>query len=512
MLRILTLVLFFVFSLYAKTPKDTLIIGVESEVAKINPAYSEDHDAAIALVFSGLVRFDENMQIQPDLAKAWSVSKDGLEYEFDLRDDVLWHDGKKFSAEDVKFSIEAFKNPKNNTSIYVNFEDVKDIKIINDYKIKITLKQPFPAFLDALSAGMLPKHLLENEDLNTAAFNQNPIGTGPFKFEKWKKGEYVSFVANENYHLAKVASKKLILRSISDFNVAAVELKGGKIDAALIEPTLLKNFEKDAKFKILREKSADYRALMFNLDNEFLKDKRVRLALNYAVNKQEIVDKILHGYGFIASHPLQNSWAAPQNFEGLKYDTAKAAQLLKEAGFVKNSSGFYEKNGKTLEFEMYAMSNDPLRVSLAGILQNEFKKFGVQTKVVAKPSGSFDYSKVDSFLIGWGSPLDPDFHTFRVFASSQDSAINPQGWNFGHYKDKKVDKALSNARNSLKQDERKKHYANFIDALQDNPPFLFIAYLDFALVYDATLQGVKPHILGHHGVGFTWNVYEWSKK
>lgn len=511
MLRILALILFFAFFLHAKTPKDTLIIGVESEVAKINPAYSEDHDAAVALVFSGLVRMDENMQPQPDLAKAWSVSEDGLEYVFDLREDVLWHDGKKFSAADVKFSIEAFKNPQTNASIYVNFEDVKGLEILNDYKIKITLKQPFPAFLDALSVGILPKHLLENEDLNTAPFNQNPIGTGPFKFEKWKKGEYVSFVANENYHLARVASKRLILKSISDFNVAAVELKGGKIDAALIEPALLKNFEKDPQFKILHEKSADYRALMFNLNNKFFKDKRVRLALNHAVNKQEIADKILHGYGFAAWHPLQNSWAAPQDFKGPAYDAARAEQLLREAGFVKNPSGFYEKDGKALEFEMYAFSSDPLRVSLAGILQNEFKKIGVQTKVIVKPAGSFDLSKVDSFLIGWGSPLDPDFHTFRVFASSQDSALNPQGWNFGHYQDERVDEALLKARNSLGQEERKGHYANFIRALQENPPFLFIAYLDFALVYDAALQGVKPHILGHHGVGFTWNVHEWSK-
>ncbi|MCH3853737.1 ABC transporter substrate-binding protein, partial [Campylobacter jejuni] len=118
--------------------------------------------------------------LKPDLAASWNVSKDGLSYDIFLREDVLWHDGVKFSADDVKFSLEAFKNPKNNSSVYVNFEDIKSIEILNPYHIKITLSKPFPEFLDALSIGMLPKHLLSDKDLNTASFNQNPIGTGPY--------------------------------------------------------------------------------------------------------------------------------------------------------------------------------------------------------------------------------------------------------------------------------------------------------------------------------------------
>ncbi|EBF6028076.1 ABC transporter substrate-binding protein, partial [Campylobacter jejuni] len=128
MLRFLIFAMLLFVNLEAKIPKDTLIIAVENEIARINPAYSEDHDAVINLVFSGLTRFDENMSLKPDLAKSWDVSKDGLVYDIFLRDDVLWHDGVKFSADDVKFSIEAFKNPKNNSSVYVNFEDIKSVE------------------------------------------------------------------------------------------------------------------------------------------------------------------------------------------------------------------------------------------------------------------------------------------------------------------------------------------------------------------------------------------------
>ena len=508
-------ILFFITLLFLNfqflNAKDLLTIAVENDISRINPVYSEDHDAYISLVFSGLTRFDENMDIKGDLAKSWDISKDGLVYDIFLRDDVLWHDGVKFSAEDVKFSIEAFKNPKNNSSIYVNFEDVEKIEVINPYHIKITLSKPYPPFLDALSIGILPKHLLENKDLNTADFNQNPIGTGPYKFVKWKKGEYVEFKANENFHLAKVKTPRLIVKRIFDPSIASAELKNGKIDAALIDVSLLNLFTQDKKFNILREKSADYRALMFNLNNEFLKDVKIRKALNYAVDKENIVKNLLHSYGLVAYHPLQNSWAKPQDFKTYSYDAKKAQDLIKEAGFEKNKEGHFEKEGKILEFDIYTMSNDPLRVSLAGILQSEFKKIGVLTKVIAKPAGSFDYSKVDSFLVGWGSPMDPDLHTFRVFESSQDSALNDQGWNFGHYSDKQVDIALKKARNTLNANDRKQYYAEFIDALYENPPFIFLAYLDFALVYNTQIQGIKPRVLGHHGVGFSWNVYEWSK-
>lgn len=152
------------------------------------------------------------------------------------------------SADDVKFSLEAFKNPKNNSSVYVNFEDIKSVEILNPSHVKITLFKPYPAFLDALSIGMLPKHLLENENLNTSSFNQNPIGTGPYKFVKWKKGEYVEFKANEHFYLDKVKTPRLIIKHIFDPSVASVELKNGKIDAALIDVSLLNIFKKDEKF------------------------------------------------------------------------------------------------------------------------------------------------------------------------------------------------------------------------------------------------------------------------
>ncbi|TQR32418.1 peptide ABC transporter substrate-binding protein [Campylobacter sp. MIT 99-7217] len=492
----------------AKTPKDTLIIGVENEPLRLNPLFSEDHDEALAQIFSGLTRFDENMKIAPDLALSWHISKNGLEYIFKLRQDVFWHDGVKFSAKDVKFSLEALKDPKLNSAAKINFKDIKSVEIINDYELKITLSKPFVAMLNVLSLGIVPSHLLQGKDLNTASFNQNPIGTGAFKFKQWKKGEFISFEANENYHLGKVQSKKLIFKFIKDANLVSTQLKSGEIDAGLIGFESVKSFENDKRFKLLIEKSADYRALMYNLNHPVLKQIEVRRALNYAVNKESIVKNLLHLLGSKANQPLEKSWASSKDFIDFKYDPKKAEQILQKAGWKKNQRGILEKDGLELSFEAYAMSNDSLRVALVNLLKSDFSKLGIELKAIAKPSGSFDYTKIDSFLVGWGSPNDPDLHTFRVFESSQD---NEEGWNFGHYKNKIVDQSLQEARTSLDELKRKAEYAKFIKALQEDPPFLFLVYLDFALAFKSEIEGIKPHILGHHGLGFTWNLYEWKK-
>lgn len=504
-MRVVVLLFLMCGLLFGATPKDTLVVAVESDPDRINPVFSEDHDAAIGIVFSGLTRFDESMRVAPDLAKSWEVSADGLSYKFLLRNDVLWHDGAKFSAHDVAFTLNALRDPKLNAPTKVNFDMVKDVQVVNDYEVAVTLSRPFPAFLDALSVGMIPKHLLEGKDINTDTFNQKPIGTGPYMLKEWKKRSYIRFDSNPNYHFGEAKTKKLILKHVPDLSLSAIELKNQSVDVALVGFEFVETFKNDKRFSVLIEDSADYRALMYNFENPVFADKNVRLALNYAVDKEAILANMLHNLGSVANHPLQKSWASvpPSTHE---YNPQKAIKLLEQAGWKKNAQGIFTKDGKVLSFEMYAFSSDPLRVALVNLLKSEFAKIGVEAKAYAMPSGSFDYMKVDSLLIGWGSPYDPDFHTFRVFESTQDKE-----WNFGHYKNATVDKALSAGRSTLDQEKRKEAYAEFIGALTDDPPFLFLVYLQFPLVYNNNVKGIKPHVLGHHGVGFTWNVHEWSK-
>ncbi|WP_034583938.1 ABC transporter substrate-binding protein [Helicobacter pametensis] len=493
------------------TPKDTLVVAIENEPSRLNPIFSEDHDVAMSAIFSGLVRFDKDMKVLPDLAVAWSVSQDGLTYVFDLRKGVKWQDGAPFGADDVIFTLQSLKNPKINSPLGVNFEMIQSIKKINENKIKIKLSKPFPAFLDVMSVGILPKHLLAREDLNTSSFNQSPIGTGPYKLVQWKKGRYMSLEANPFFYLGKAKTTKLIFKTIANPSITSVELKNGSVDVGLVDFELAHSFVRDSRFGFTLLPSADYRALMFNVKNPLFKDPKVRVALNYAINKEAMLKTLIHSHGFVADHPLQASWANPAVYPAYSYDPKKALILLEELGWKKGEDGYLYKNQKVFEFDIYTMNNDPLRVALASVIQGDLAKIGIRTKVVAKPSGSFDYTRVDSFLIGWGNPIDPDLHTYRVFSSLEDTDINAGGWNFGHYANAEVDLALNQARNTLSPEKRKEAYAHLISALYQDPPYIFLLYLNFPLVYRANVKGIEPNIVGHHGVGFTWNIWQWSK-
>ena len=503
--------LFLLFSAFAYANENAVVVAIEEQTPRINPLYDEDHDPTLSLVFSGLTSHDENSHVVPELAKSWQVSDDGLEYIFELRDDAFWHDGVKFSAKDVKFTIEAAQDKKLNAPAISNYEVVKSVEILGDYKVKITLKEPFPPFLDALSFGVLPEHILKGKDIATDKFNDAPIGTGAYKLVKWKKDESLEFVANDKFYKGEPKIKRLFLKIVGDENLRLIGLKSGEIDVALISPTGVNFIKDDKKLSLLKFKSADYRALMFNFNDPIFQDKNVRIALNYAVNKDEIVKKLFHGYASVANNPIEKSFANDSEFK-FSYDPQKARELLEKSGFKKNKAGFFEKDGKELGFDIYAFNNDILRVNLAKILSSEFEKFGVRAKAYAKPRTAFSISKVDSFVIGWGSPFDPDFHTYRIFGGFADVSVNENGWNFSHYKDANVDLSLKNARYTKDVELRKKYYKEFLKALHENPPYIFIAYLDYPLVFNNKISGIKTQILGHHGAGFLWNIREWQVK
>lgn len=508
MFRILSLLLV-AFLTFATAKGDTIIVGVENESPMLNPLFDEDHDSALNLVFSGLVKFDENMNILPDLAKSWEISDDRQVYKFILRDDVKWHDGAKFSADDVIFSINLARDEELNTPIKPNFDAIKSIEKISDYEIKITLNTPFEPLLSALSSGIIPKHILENKNILTSEFNIAPIGTGAYKLKEWKKGQYMKFEANEMYYDKKPNTKNIYLKFIPDFSVVASELMSGSIDAALSSPSLLKSLQKSDKLSIIKFSSADFRALMFNMNNEIFKDKNLRISLNYATNKEAIVKNILHEYGEVGHNPIQRDKFGSKIDKIYEYNPKKAVEMIENLGYKKAKNGYFSKDGKELSFEIATFSTDPLRVAIANSISSDFQKIGINAKVIAKPSGAIDISKVDSFVIGWGSPLDADTHIYRIFHSLQDSDKNPSGWNYGHYSDKNVDEAMQKARTSVS--DRGLHYAEFLEALHENPPYIFITYLDFPLVYNSKISGIKARNLGHHGGGFLWNVAEWSK-
>jgi peptide/nickel transport system substrate-binding protein len=212
-----------------------LVYGAEYEDEKLNPILTTAY--ANALIFRGLMRFDGNNETKPDIAESYTVSDDKLTYDFKLRKGVKFHDEKELKAEDVVFTIKSILDEKVNSEIKPELEQVKDVQAVNDYEVKVTLKKPFPPLLDKLTIGIVPKHCFDGKDINTAEFNQKPIGAGPFKFVKWDKGNNITLSKFKDFYGKTGNIDTFVFKFIPDYNVRAMQLQTGEIDLALLEPS-----------------------------------------------------------------------------------------------------------------------------------------------------------------------------------------------------------------------------------------------------------------------------------
>lgn len=495
--------------LCAQESDKVLIFGAEDEFDRVNPVLNESHEVPVdIIIFNGLTRFDENNRPAPDLATEWGVSVDRLTYTFKLKQGVTWHDGKPFTADDVRFTIDSILDPKTNSMVKSQFEEVERVEVVDPQTVRIILKHPYPAILDSLTTGIVPKHLLAGVDLNSCEFNTKPVGTGPFMFAEWKKGQYFALKANPDYFRGKSKLDRVVFKFVPDQNVRAIQLETGELDVALLEPQHLARIEKSERVKAYIVPTADYRVMMYNFRKPLWRDVRVREALNYATRKDQMLNGLLMGHGKIAYGPLQYSWANEADVQTYPYDPQKAKDLLAEAGWKPGADGVLVKDGQRFSFYLTTFSNDLLRVAIANALATDFKAIGVEAIPDPKPRGSFKWSEVDAFVLGWGSPFDPDDHTYKLFHSSQIE----NGWNLGAYRDPQVDELLVAARTTSDEAKRKELYSRFQKRLAENPPYDFLVYLDAIWVVNKDVKGIKTRVLGHHGAGFLWNVEDWSKE
>lgn len=483
----------------------TLIYAAETEFDKINPVLEDTVDIN-NLIFRGLMRFDETNTPQPDMAESYEVSPDGLVYQFKLKQGIRFHDGQELTAEDVVFTIKSVLDDKVQSFVRSEFVQIDSIEAVHDHEVKITLKQPFPPLLDKLTIGIVPKHALDGQDMNTADFNQNPIGTGPYRFVKWDRGQSVTLQAYPEYYGKRASIDRVIVKFVPDSSVRMLQLETGEVDMAYLEPNAVEKMSKNDKIAIYKSPSADYRAMMYNMNFELFQDVNVRKALNYAVDRAAVVDGILLGYGEPAYSPLQMNKFANEQIEKYEYNLDKADEYLTAAGWIPGSDQIRVKDGKRLAFTITAPSSDPVRVQLATYLASQLKKIGADVNAAALDWSVIDISKTEAFMLGWGSPFDADDHTYRLFHSSEIGS----GTNYGSYSDPAVDKLLEQARTTADTAKREELYKQFQQALADNPPYIFIAYQHALYGVNHKVKGIKIKTLGHHGAGFLWNLEEWT--
>lgn len=482
----------------------SILIYGSRDYTRINPAMDE-HGEINVLIFDGLTAHNGENEVVPGLAKRWEFDESTNTYTFYLEENVKWHDGVDFTAEDVKFTVEAIMDPGNGSENAPNFEDVEQIDILDGHTVAFRLAAPNVAFLDYMAMAVLPKHLLSGENMQESDFFRSPIGTGPYRLAGWDAGQAITLVKNEGYFKGEAKIDKVIFKIVPDDHARAVQMESGELDLALLTPKDAQLFSEKEGYACYDMKTSDYRGIMFNFQNEYwTKNRDIIPAVCYALDREAMVGAILLGQGSVAYGPLQRNKYDNADIEHYDYDPKKAREVLEAAGCVMGRDGFYERNGEEIGFVVSVPAGDQVRADLAQAAAQQLRGVGINCTVEIPTQ--VDWGRQMAYLIGWGSPFDADDHTYKVFGTGK-------GANYSGYSNQLVDKYLTVARQSDDPKTRAKAYGRFQAELAKDPAFAFICYMDANYVANSAIQGIASDtVMGHHGVGIFWNITEWTKE
>lgn len=456
------------------------------------------------LIFNGLVGINEKQMIVPELAERWENSPDGRVYTFYLRKDVTWHpregeEPKPFTAEDVIFTYKIMMHPRTITPLKVRYEFIRSVEKIDDYTVKFTLKRPILNALAKFSFKVIPQHgpsnpvYLARDD----AFVQNPIGTGPYMLKTITAEREIVLAANENYFKGRPHLDKFVAKPFADQNIMTQALMFNAIDMiVLVNPRDIPEIQGDKRFVLKPYNALSYSFFAYNVRNPILADKRVRKAITYAVNRQEMLDSFFNGQGTIISGPFApGSWAYNLDVHPLPFDPQKASALLEEAGFSRGSDGFMQKSGQKLSLSLKVPiekeSEAVKRVVLA--FRNYLKNIGADINVEFKEWQSW---KEDVFL---EHDFDIIFASWVFDDSADISSLFHSGeigaWknNFGGYSNPEVDGLINESKLTLDHEKRRTINRKLHSILAEENPYTFLWTLTNYAGYHKKVRRVAIH-------------------
>ncbi len=465
----------------AQTPPDVLVVGQIAEPKALDPhAVTAVNDFRILMnVYDGLVRYASGtLEVEPALATSWTISEDGTEYTFALREGVSFHDGTPFNAEAVVFNFERMLNedhPYHDTGPFplsFFFSSVQSIEAMDELTVKFTLNEPYAPFLSNLAypTGLIvsPAAVMEHG----ADFGRNPSGTGPFSFTEWRSNEAVIVEANPDHWDGAPELQAVVFRPITDANTRTAEMLAGGIDLMVeVPPVALSEFQGDA-FTIHEQAGPHVWFLILNALEGPFADVRVRQAANYAINKEAIVNDVLEGTAEVAAGPTPPAfaWAYNEALEPYPYDPDRARELIAEAGAEGAELTFYVTEGGSGMLDPVAMGT---------AMQADLEAVGFDVSIETYEWNTFLgevnpglEGKADMAQMAWMTN-DPDTLPFLALRTA--AWPDQGGFNSGYYSNEEVDALLEAARVETDQAERARLYKEMQEIVQEDAPWVFVA-------------------------------------
>lgn len=466
----------------AQTPPNVLIVGQIAEPKSLDPhAVTAVNDFRILMnVYDGLVRYrDGTLEVEPALAESWEISDDGTVYTFTLRQGVTFHDGSPFNAEAVKFNFDRMLNedhPQHDTGPFplaFFFSAVEEVTVEDEYTVTFTLNEPYAPFLSNLAypTGLIVSPAAVEE--HGQDFGRQPSGTGPFKFVEWESNARVVVERNPDYWEGAPQLEAVVFRPITDANTRVAEMLAGGIDLMVeVPPDNIAQFADDPMFQVYEQAGPHVWFLILNMKEGPFQDKAVRQAVNYAINKQVLVENVLQGTAEIAAGPTPPAfaWAYNEALEPYPYDPEKAKELLAEAGYDGEEIVFYVTEGGSGMLNPVAMGT-AIQADLAAVGMNVTIETYEWNTFLGEVNAGLE-GKADMAEMAWMTN-DPD--TLPYLTLRTDAFPSEGGFNSGYYSNPEVDTILEQARRATEPEERASLYMQMQEIVHEDAPWAFIA-------------------------------------
>ncbi|MGH0948330.1 ABC transporter substrate-binding protein [Bacillus mycoides] len=497
----------------AKNRKDTLVVGISKPGGVFLPYFQQNgwDGNVTSVIFASLVSTDKQGKPTPELAEKWDISSDQLTYTFHLRKDLKFSDGSPLTADDVAFTLtllhdKAYEGDKDISQYAVKggkeykegkATSIEGIQVVDPQTIKITTEKVNSQALTALGGEVLSKaYYGKDYKQNTSldylkALYEKPIAAGPYKFEKYIPGQEVRFVANENYYAGKPKIPNFIYKITSGdtklqlFQTGEVDYTGLGTGDEVLEQAKALEF---ANIQI--ETAASFSYIYMNNNKPYLKDKKVRQALIYGLDRKKYVDTALKGYGTVANVPIHpTSWAyTEEGVNKYEYDKEKAKKLLDEAGWKVGSDGIREKDGQKLKLSYFGPSSAKDSDLLIPIAKENYKEIGVEfnpefmdfnTMLSKVNKGDYDLASVSTPITS-----DPSETAGEYLSGVNEKSLG--------YKNAKVDELIQKGIETVDIEKRKPIYKELYKELSDHPPVILLNYRRTITGYNGNIKGIDP--------------------
>ena len=483
--------------------------GLVGSLGRLNPLLDWNNEADRSvdrLLFTGLVRFDEHGAPQADLAEAWGVAQDGTVYNFSIRENAVWHDGTPVTSDDVIFTVDRMKSAG---SLYP--QDIKDLwdKIevtkLNEKNLKFTLPEPFVPFMDYLTFGILPKHLLESvssDQMPDAEFNINPVGSGPYKFDHLivDNGQITGVVltVSDTYYETAPFIEQVVFRYY-ETSADAIDAyqQGDVLSVSQITSDVLSTALEEPNLSLYTSRLPQISFVLFNLNNTevpFLQDAKLRRALMLSLNRPYLINTFLQGQAVIADGPiLPGSWAYHDGIEHFEYNPDEALSILKAEGYVIPAEGgdVRGKDGTLLSFTMLH-PDDEIHTKIAETIRDAWAEIGVQVQLQAVP---YDKLAVDflasrtyhAALVDLNLARTPDPDPYPFWHQAEATG----GQNYSQWDNRAASEYLEQARVTADPVLRTRLYRNFQVVFSKELPALPLFVPVYSYGVDSQVQGVQ---------------------